>query len=94
MNGRNDNFRVRAFKLLFEYLRRGIAVRRTLFKAVVFLHRLIVQIFPIHDEKHLIDIIELRGKLCSFEGGQRFATARRMPDVSASRNRTVLFIIV
>ena len=58
LDGRDDDPAVIAFELSFEDRRRGVAVCGTLFKAVVFLHRLIVEVFAVDDKKHFVDIGE------------------------------------
>ena len=94
LNGCNYNFCVGVFKLPFKNCGRCIAVRRTLFKAVVLLHRLIVQIFSVDDKEHFIYIIEACCKLCGLEGRQSFTAAGGMPYIAASLHRAVFFVIV
>lgn len=94
LNGRNDDMAVLVLKLLFQNRRAGVGVCRTLFKTVVFFHGLIVEVFAIHDKQNLVDIGQCRGKPRGFEGGQRFAAPRGVPDVTASRDAAVFLIIV
>lgn len=70
-----------------------VHVDRVFFKALIFLHGLVVQILAIHNEKHLVDIGKLRGKLRRLERSQRLATACGMPDIAACFDAARLFII-
>ena len=94
LDGGNDDLGVVIFQLTLQHRCGGVAVGSALFKAVIFLHRLIVQILAVHDKKHLVDIIQLRGKLRRFEGSQRFAAAGGVPDVPAACYGAVFLIIV
>ena len=94
LNGGNDDFGVIIFKLALQDCRGGIAVRRALLKAVVFLHRLVVQVLAVNDEQHLVDVVQLGGKLRCFERGQRFAAAGGVPDVPAARYGAVFLVVV
>ena len=94
LNGRNDDMAVLVLKLLFQDRRAGVGVCRTLFKTVVFLHGLIVEVFAVHDKQNLVDIGQCRGKPRGFEGSQRFAASRGVPDVTAARDAAVFLIIV
>ena len=94
LNGRNDNMAVLVLKLFFEDCRAGVGVCRTLFKTVVFLHGLIVEVFAVHDKQDLVDIGQCRGKPRGLEGGQRFAASCGVPDVTAARDAAVFLIIV
>ncbi len=51
-------------------------------KTLVLLHRLVVQIFPVHHEKHLVNEFQFRRQSRGFETGQRLARASGVPDVS------------
>ena len=62
LNGGNDDPGIRVFKLLLQNRSRGVAVGGTFFKAVIFLHRLVVQVFPVDHEQHLVDVRQLRCK--------------------------------
>ena len=93
MNRRDDNSCVVVLELLFQDRGRGIAVRGALLKAVIFLHRLVVEVFSVHDEQHLVDAGQLGGKARGFEARQRFAGACGMPDIAAALDRAVLLII-
>ena len=94
LNGRNDDMAVLVLKLLFQDRRADVGVCRALFKTVVFLHGLIVEVFAVHDKQNLVDIGQCRGKPRGFEGGQRFAASRGVPDVTAARDAAELLIIV
>ena len=94
LNGRNDDMAVLVLKLFFEDRRAGVGVCRALFKTVVFLHGLIVEVFAVHNKQNLVDIGQCRGETCGLEGGQRFAAPRGVPDVAAARDAAVFLIIV
>ena len=94
LNGRDNDPRIRIFKLFFEDGGGSVAVRRSLFKAVVFLHRLVVEILSVNHKQNLVDIRERGSKLRGFERGQRLAAARRVPNISAAVDRTVLFVVI
>ena len=57
------------------------AVRR---EALVFLHRLEIQILAIHDEEHLIDEFQFSRQTCCFETGESLARSSGVPDVAAA----------
>lgn len=92
LDRRDDDPRVRVFHLPLQNGGAGVAVRRALFKAVVFLHRLIIQVFAVHDEQHLVDIRQLRRELCGLEQCERLAASRRVPDVAARLDAAVLLV--
>ena len=82
------------FQLTPQNRRRSITVCSALFKSVVFLYRLVVKILAVYDEKHLIYVIQLCGKLRRLERSQRFAAAGGMPDVPAARSAAVFLVVV
>ena len=86
-------FFISVFELPLQYPRRCVAVGRAFFKAVVFSHRLIVEVFSIDDEKHLVDIRERRRKLRRLERCQRLAAPRRVPDIAARIERSHLLVV-
>ena len=94
LDGRNDDARIAVFQLPFEDRRGRIAVRRALFKAVVLLHRLIVEVLPVHDEEYFVNIRKARRELSGLKGGQRLAAACRVPDIAAAPDGAVPFIVV
>lgn len=69
-----------------------VAVGRSLFKAVILFHRLIVEVFSIHHEQHLVDIRQAGRQLRCLKGGQRLAAAGCVPDIAACFNRTALLV--
>ena len=93
LDGSYDDVGVVILQLLFQNGGGGVAVGCPLFKAVVLLHGLVVQIFSVHHEEHLVDVRELRGQLGSLEGGQGFAAAGGMPDVAAGLNGSAFFVV-
>ena len=94
LNGGDNDSCIVILQLALQDCRRGVAVGSSLFKAVIFLHRLIVQILAVHDKKHLVDVIQFRGKLRRLERGQCFAAAGGVPDVPAACYGAVFLIIV
>ena len=92
LNGRDDDPRVGVFHLPLQNGGAGVTVRRALFKAVVFLHRLIIQVLAVYDERHLVDIRKLRRELCGLERRERLASSRRVPDVAARLDAAVLLV--
>ena len=65
-----------------------------LFKAVVLLHSLVIQILAVYHKQHLVDVGQLRYQPCRFEGGQRLAGASGVPDVAAALDGAILFVVV
>lgn len=57
LDGGDDDMGVVVLQLLFQDGGGGVAVGGSLFKAVIFLHGLVVQILPVHHEQHLVNII-------------------------------------
>ena len=55
-------------ELPFQDRRGGVAVCSSFFKAVIFFHGLVIQIFSVNNEKDLINVFELRSQPCCFEG--------------------------
>ncbi len=92
LDRRDDDPCVRVFHLPLQNGGAGVAVRRALFKAVVFLHRLIIQVFAVHDEQHLVDVRQLRRQLCGLERCERLAASRRVPDVAARFHAAILLV--
>ena len=92
LDRRDDDPRVRVFHLPLQNGGAGVAVRCALFKAVVFLHRLIIQVLAVYDEQHLVDIRQLRRQLCGLERRERLAASRRVPDVAARLDAAVLLV--
>ena len=94
LNGGDDDFCAVILQLALEDSSRGVAVGRAFFEAVVLLHGLVIQILAVYYKQHLVDIVQFGGKLRCFEGSQRFAAARGVPDIAAACNRAELFIVV
>ena len=63
----NNNSRIRIFQLFFQDRRAAVTVGAIFLKPVVFLHGLVVQVLPVHDKQHLIDIRQPTGCSCRFE---------------------------
>ena len=94
LNGGDNDSCIVILQLALQNRRGGVAVGSAFFKAVIFLHRLIVQILAVHNEKHFVNIVQLGGKLRRLEGSQRFAAAGGVPDVPAACYGAVFLIIV
>ena len=92
LDRRDDDPRVGVFHLPLQNGGACVTVRRTLFKAVVFLHRLIIQILAVYDEQHLVDIRQLRRQLRGLERRERLAASRRVPDVAARFRAAILLV--
>ena len=94
LNGGDDDMSIVILQLLFELGGAGIAIGSALFKAVVFLHGLVVQILAVYDKEHLVNEGQLGRQPRRFKGGQGFAGARGMPNEATGGNTAVFFIIV
>ena len=81
-------FFVPVLKLPLQHSGRSVAVGRAFFKAVIFLHGLIVQVFSIHYKQNLVHIRKCGSKLCGLEGSQGFAASCGVPDVSSGIQRS------
>ena len=100
LNGRDDDFilMIAAFfisvlKLPLQYPCGSVAVGRAFFKAVIFFHGLIVQVFSIDHEQNLVHIGKCGCKLCGLERSQRFSASCGMPNIAACVNRSGLFVV-
>ena len=89
----DDDLALRILKLLLQYLRGSIAVGSALLEAIVLLHRLVVQILAIDDEKNLVDIRQAGSKPRRLERCQRFTGTGCMPNVSAAGNGAILLVV-
>ena len=94
LDGGNDDMRFRVFQLAFQNRGAGVGVCRALFKTVIFLHSLVVQVLAVYHKQHLVDVGQLRCQPCRFEGGQRLAGASGVPDVAATLDTAILFVVV
>lgn len=94
LNGRDDDFRLRILQLSFQNRRTRIAVGRSALELVVLAHGLIVEVFAIDHEQHLVDVRQFARQLRRLERRERLAAARRMPDVSAAFYCAVQPIVV
>ena len=94
LDGGDDDMGVVVLQLLFQDGGGGVAVGGPLFKAVIFLHGLVVQILPVHHKQHLVDIIQLGGQPGRLEGGQRLTAAGGVPDVAAALDGPVLLVVI
>ena len=92
LDRRDDDPCVGVFHLPLQNGGAGVAIRRALFKAVVFFHRLIIQVLAVYDEQHLVDVRQLRRQLCGLERRERLAASRRVPDVAARLDAAVLLV--
>ena len=100
LDGRDDDFIpveapffVPILKLPLQDSGRSVAVGRTFFKAIIFFHGLIVQVFSINHKQNLVYIRQCRSKLRCLKGGQRFSTSRSVPDISSGIRRSHLLVV-
>ena len=93
LNGGHQNAGLGIFQLPLEDGGVGIAVGRPLFKTVILLHGLVVQVLAVHHEENLVDVWQLAGQLSRLEGGQGFAAARGVPDVSPCLQGSPLLVL-
>ena len=89
----DDDLAIILFQLLLQDGCGRVAVGRTLLEAIVLLHRLVVQILAIDDEKNLVDIRQSGSKPSRLERCQRFTGTGCMPNVSATGNGAVLLVV-
>src|SRR5574344_742497 len=85
---------VPVFELSLKHSGRCIAVCCSFFKSVILCHRLVVEVFSVHHEKHLINAVQLRRQLGRFEGGQGLAAACGVPNIAASLCGPIVFVVV
>ena len=81
LQSRHDQLRV-VGELLDELLCVVRAVDAAFAEAVELFDCLVIQILPVHAEDHFIDVGQAGNDLRRFEGCQRLAAARRVPDVA------------
>ena len=100
LNGRDDDpilLRISLTVLIFQLpLQNGgtfVSIGSSLFKAVIFLNGLVIQILPVNDKQHLVDIGQARRKLRRFERSQSLSASCGMPDISPCLNRACLLIV-
>ena len=94
LNGGNNNHSLGIFQLFFQNGCRGVAVGGPFFKAVVFLHGLVIEILAVYHKEHLFDIGKLGGQPGRLEGSQRFAGAGGMPNIAAPGDAAVFLVVV
>ena len=94
LDGGNDDMRFRVFQLAFQNRGAGVGVCRSLLEAVILFHSLVVQILAVYHKQHLVDVGQLRCQPRRFEGGQRLAGASGVPDVAATLDGAILFVVV
>ena len=86
LDGGDDDAGVRVLQLPLQHPRRRVRVGSTLLEPLVLTHRLVVEVFAIHDEQHLVDLRQLAGQLRRLEAGQCLARPGGVPDVTACRD--------
>ena len=94
LDGGNDDMRFRVFQLAFQNRGAGVGVCRALFKTVIFLHSLVVQVLAVYHKQHLVDVGQLRCQPRCFEGSQRLSGACGVPDVATALDTAILFVVV
>ena len=93
LNRRDDDLRVRVFKLLLQDGSRRVRVRGSLLEPVVFPHGLVVEVLAVNNEQHLVDPRHLGRELGRLERCQRLARSSGVPDVSARLNTPQLPVV-
>ena len=53
---------------------------------------MLIQVFAVYDEQHLVDIRKLRRKLRGLKRCERLSASRRVPDVAARFHAAVLLV--
>lgn len=81
------------FQLLLEDPRRCVGVGRTLLKAVVLLHGLVVEVLAVDDEEHLVDCGKRAGQLGGLEAGERLAGPGGVPHVPTAGDGAPLLVV-
>ena len=90
----NNNMRLSIRQLPLQDCCRRIAVRSPFLKAIVFLHRLIVQILTVNNKEHFIDVWQQRCYSCCLKRCERLSRARRMPDITTGSDISILPVIM
>ena len=93
LNGCNNDPCIRVFQLLFENCCTGVTVRAAFFKAVIFLHCLIVEIFSVDNKQHFINVRQLARSTSCSEGSEGFSAACGMPDITSRRDGSVFLVV-
>ena len=93
LNSRHDDPSVRVLQLPLQNPRRVVRVRGALLEAVVLQHGLVVEVFAVHHEQHLLDAWQLGCQLRSLEAGERLARAGCVPHVPAGRDGAELAVV-
>lgn len=70
LDGRDDDLRIRVFELFLQLRSTRITIRSSLLELIIFTHRLVVEVFSIHDKKHFIDEWEFFRELCRLKTRQ------------------------
>lgn len=70
LDGRDDDLRIWVLELFLQLRSTRITICGSLLELIVLTHRLIVEVFSIHDKKHFIDEWELFRELCGLEARQ------------------------
>ena len=94
LDGGNDDMCFRVFQLAFQNRGAGVGICRSLLEAVILFHSLVVQVLAVYHKQHLVDVGQLRCQPCCLEGGQRLAGASGVPDVAATLDGAILFVVV
>ncbi len=71
LNRRDDDPRRRILQLTFQNRRARIAVGRLALEFVVLAHRLVVEVFAVNHEQHLVDVGQSARQLRRLERGER-----------------------
>ena len=82
MNRRDNDLALRRLNVFLQSRRTLGASHTLLVKALVLLHRLVVQILAVYHEEDLINEVNLRRQLCRLKARERLARTSCVPDVA------------
>ena len=91
--GGDDDACLRVFKLAFQHGGAGVAVGCAFLEAVVFLHRLVIQVLAVNHEQHLVDVLHAACQPCRLERCERLAAARCVPHVASAFYRSIFLVV-
>jgi len=93
LNGGDDDLVVVFVDIAFKARRAFRAIDAVRGKTLVFLHGLVIQILPVHHEKHLVDKVQFGGEAGGLKAGQSFAGTGGVPDVAATFRLAPVFAL-
>ena len=84
--------------LLLQIGEQGAGVYATIdavgLKSLIFLHRLVVEVFAVHHEKHFVHEVQLRGQSCSLETRERLSASGGVPHISSRLGAALLLGLI